>query len=277
MSKRGRTGDGSLTGGTKDTNPHYRTVLVKATQPKLTFNVPIGTSSINASLIDNLVIDTGIAQNVPGGRKGDQIVMELLYIDIDAAETPNSGAGGAVVFMDSTFDQIALNGGHWAKEIINHSIIASTSQLPNSDQFGKPQFASSSTVFPVASTASFVDFTQPTAFLSETERLTNSYGYPQLAAGTETNPASTLQNHQAQFDRHIDFTDDAGHGILIPTQHIYLYNRTNYTAMWELQANAFGPVDFVTTYDWLLHLTYRWKKVSEQEYLQLLIQNTIKD
>lgn len=75
----------------------------------------------------------------------------------------------------------------------------------------------------------------------------HSYGYF-LAATSEA-------AYQPKMEKHIDLTDEAGHGILVATDQIYLYCLTTATA----QTNA-----------GIARIEYRFKDVTLEEYIGIV-------
>ena len=176
-----RTGD-QLTGGTKDVNPHYRTVNVPRSSPDVGFPINyVSQVSGSASLVDVFSIDTGIAQNVPAGRGGKQIVMELLGVSIRSSSNVDAQYAMSPTFMDAVNARGPnyFNGSNWATQAHIESLLCSTAPLATTTTTGVvANYAanSSSSTGQVAT----VDASNPTILFRTGETKALHYGYQLL-------------------------------------------------------------------------------------------------
>lgn len=245
-----------LTGGTKDVNPHYRHLVISRSLDPLPIQIAPSSSSGQVSLVDLLTIDTGIAQNVPAGRGGKQIVMELLSVDLQAQSTLSEYQVTSGNLMDSLActGSTAFNGSHWAKMTHSEAVIIASSPLPVGGAIGALN--------------SSLNANGPTVVMTEVDKVVVDYGYVSGTVAT-----SAMVPYQRRYNDRIDLTDQAGHGLLIATQKLYIYATSVFRLDWE-NSSAGGGVFAVEPYAWDIDLQYRWKEVPEAEYLQILIENT---
>lgn len=274
-----RSGKDQLTGGTKDVNPHYRTVNFQRSLAAVGFSFGQGDqTSGTASLVDVFSIDTGIAQNVPAGRGGKQIIMELLGVHLKAGSNVDAQYALSPTFMDSvTFCSTAYtNGTHWATQDHIESLLCSTAPLQTSLPTGIMATQQQSSSNAVVGDVVTVDSGNPTILFKTGETKAAHYSYlPPQVAGYNYSLSSAFMVEDEHYERYIDLTDSAGHGLLVATQKLYFWAGSRYRADWETSASvtASGTLS-VNTYAWNIELEYRWKEVPEAEYLQILIENT---
>lgn len=240
-----------LTGGTKDVNPHYRTVNVSRTSTATGIAWSSGQAFAQTALVDLTTIDTGIAQNVPAGRGSKQIVMELLSVEFAPSSTLNGNADGAPQFMDGGFVNSNFPASHWVKSSWGEGLAISTAQLP------------------VA--AGQADTSQPSVIVQTSRNQSLQFAY------LPATPFNLVQSQLVSDEypvKKMDLTDEAGHGILIATQKLYFYAQSTSRLDWEANTIAGSSMTLQNTYSWNIDLQYRWKEVGEAEYLQILIENT---
>lgn len=254
------SGKDQLTGGTKDVNPHYRTCNLTRASESLVSVIPANALQLIQSSADVLVIDTGIAQNVPAGRGGDQIVMELLNVEITANSLISPDSVLSSLPMDAVLatSSSAFGGSHFVTQYHSEVFAISTAPLPTSGVLGTQ--------------GSSVDTSGPTVIMKEVDRTIAHYNYASTGT-TGATVSSTLVPSRREYKSSNDLTDSAGHGILIATQKLYLYAATFQRLDWEVVSAGSSSVG-INTYGWNVELEYRWKRVPEAEYLQILIENT---
>lgn len=263
--------DGSLTGGTGDTNPHYRTVNIPPLATNKFINAQTGLAELTGKTItastaacvgdtQQLEIDTGVVTSTctPGA---DQTVMEITEIEVN---TVNLTAGLAPFYP-------MLQGG------INGTV-GVPNQLDSSLSYAENLLISTQPI------ATFSDVGTNKNCLLATTNLGTFFtwdSHVQINSQVENVTAQPWVKTQFQ-DTDPDFqelTDEAGHGILIAVPKMYI-SWTQFLSSWASYVVGPGNAENlgfarISRKGVRVIIHYRWKKIKYIQFLGLLTSQTL--
>lgn len=254
-----------LTGGSHDTNPHYRSVEfvfpdaidVGGLNRQHSLGIKVPAANLNqviaVSQVQTLELDTGITTS-QSPNMGPQTVMEITDIEIDNRFQPN------------TFRPVYPNA-EPASTVDSDSAAFATRQM----KFSTQPFSFATNVQLGYSAISVGN--QANEPLGMFAKWKEEYQIESDVQGnTSTQPGienKTFWQHREDED--INLNDDAGHGYLVATPKIYIAAE-QFLQMVSSVANAFAEMGLESM---RAKIYYRWKTISYTQYLGILTSQTL--